>query len=99
MRRSGYKAPVVTRKRCRYGCGVDVDAFLDSEIGLVRQIDTEPIPIDWDIQHPAFRHRLWEYGGDVIGWYQLWKGRRTWRELRLTHQCRNPNTSTRKSEP
>lgn len=91
------KAPTVTRRLCRHGCGAEVDAFTDAEIGLRRQLCTEPPPITQDLSGAARECRLWEYGGPNVGWYLLYRGQRRWRELRLAHQCENPSASTRAS--
>lgn len=97
MRWSGSNlAPKVTRTTCRYRCGTNVDAFVDTETGLIRQLNTEPVPITWDLKHPSIRRRLWEHRGDVIGWCQMWQPTRGWREVRLAHQCEN--TPKRKQE-
>lgn len=82
------KAPTVARKLCRYGCGLEVDTFID-EIGLRQQLETEPVPVTADTDGAARDYRLWEYGGRRVGWYLRHCGHRNWRELRLAHQCEN----------
>lgn len=76
----------VTRKPCRR-CGATVDAFRD-ELGANRQLDIGHIPARLDITGPDYRDRLWELSEyKTVGW--RWKPFpvRTWRTLRLEHQC------------
>lgn len=89
------RAPTVRRKPCRYGCGTEVDTFRD-EIGLVRQLDTEPPAITVDLDEHL--NRLWEHRGDYVGWCLKFSPRRTWRELRLEHECAYTPERKRKSK-
>lgn len=80
------RAPVVTRKPCPR-CGADIDRFRNPETGLDVHLDTSPVPIDKDLTNPNVRRRLWEHRGTYVGWCKKFSPQRTWRELRLQHQC------------
>lgn len=79
---------VIKRRTCPWGCGGQVDQFVD-EIGLTRRLETEPIPITWDLNHPNIKFRIWEHRGQFLGWCLLgpWELKRGPRPLRVEHIC------------
>lgn len=80
-------APAVKRRPCRFRCGSTVDTFKDPDTGRIVQLATEPAPAGLRLT-VADRGRVWEYRGPRIGWVSKWDpSDRTWRELRLVHDC------------
>lgn len=72
---------------CRHGCGATVLSFWDDEMGWVIQADLTPPAITADLADPDVRHRLWEYRGLYVGWVRLFQPERSWRPLRIQHDC------------
>lgn len=80
-------APKLKRRWCRFKCGVHVDA-LKTEHGLVVQLETGPPPIDRNLS--GMHDRVYEYRGPRVGWVPKFDpSNRTWRELRIVHECAN----------
>jgi hypothetical protein len=77
------KPPVVKRKPCRFKCGRHVDVF--TEDGRIIQLDTEPPAVTADLS--TVRLRLYEFRGPHVGWVPKFLPERSWRELRLLHEC------------
>lgn len=80
------KAPKVTRRPCKFGCGRHVDEFR-TEWGQPVSLDTQPPPVTYDLAESQYRHRIYEYRGPYIGWCHKFSPERGWRELRLAHEC------------
>lgn len=63
-----------------------MDVIRDPETGLSTRLDTTPAPITTDITDPAVRWRVY-VNHEHAGWHHPSLPVRTWRELRLTHEC------------
>lgn len=80
-------APKVKRRQCRFRCGTPVDTFTDPQTGRFIQLQTSAAPIGLRLT-TADRGRVYEDRGPRIGWVSKWDpADRTWRELRLVHDC------------
>lgn len=72
---------------CKWGCGDQVDTFVD-DYGLRNYLNVHQPSAQLDLTRPEYRYKVWEYRGHRIGWcLQNLTPRRTWREIRLKHEC------------
>lgn len=95
-RSTANKAPAISREACPR-CGEEVDAFRDPW-GVRMRLQVTTLPITDDLTDPQVRHRTYEWRGPYVGWCPKNTPVRTWRELRLTHQCRGAQEKEKETE-
>lgn len=79
------QATVAKPDTCK-GCGTSVIAFR-IHAGFHVQLEDHDLPISADVTAEDVRHRLWQDLGPRLGWAPQFSATRTWRPLRIQHEC------------
>ncbi|MDP9144412.1 MAG: hypothetical protein M3N43_06910 [Actinomycetota bacterium] len=67
-------------------CGTPVLEF-DIHAGFHVRLEDHDLPITVDITAADVRHRLWQHLGPRLGWAPQFSATRSWRPLRIQHEC------------